>query len=311
MLKRRKKSKRRNITNKIYQIVDIVGINEKELIPVGELYAYRGVYLMVPYGREMKISKRKKIPTYGEVHPYQDLNEIREELSKVRGELEKYKRKEKERWIEVFGDETEKLENDPPNDNSNQEEPLIYQIIDRRVGERFKKIEERLDRIEQRFEKIENLLKDLYSKIEVITRQLSPIKESPPQTTVGEKVYTLTPPQPQSKKLSEEEMEEILAKYDTEELMGITKESEYLKLAGTRTSYIFNIASADIEEIYSLDERKQIIEYARRRGYHPARYAAIAKACLDRNWNPLIPLTEEELKYATMPRSLEKDITSH
>ena len=297
---RRKKNQKDNSTLiRPYEIVDIKDIDERNLILVGMLYRSKGnVYLI-------KRIKKEKIFTY--------------ELEKSLGELNQRVDELNTSLVNIFGDKVltpnkpKEYENDPPN----EKEPLIYQIIDQRVEGRFKKIEERLDRIDQRFDVIENLLKDLYSKIEVITKQLSPIKESPPQTTVGEKVYTLTPPQPtpqpqpQSKKLSEEEMEEILAKYNTEKLMEVTKESDFLKLAGTITLYIFDFAPEDIEKIYSLDERKQIIEYARKMGYHPARYAAIAKACLDENWNPLIPLTEEELKYAIMPRGLEKDITSH
>jgi len=297
---RRKKNQKDNSTLiRPYEIVDIKDIDERNLILVGMLYRSKGnVYLI-------KRIKKEKIFTY--------------ELEKSLGELNQRVDELNTSLVNIFGDKVltpnkpKEYENDPPN----EKEPLIYQIIDQRVEGRFKKIEERLDRIDQRFDVIENLLKDLYSKIEVITKQLSPIKESPPQTTVGEKVYTLTPPQPtpqpqpQSKKLSEEEMEEILAKYNTEKLMEVTKESDFLKLAGTITLYIFDFAPEDIEKIYSLDERKQIIEYARKMGYHPASYAAIAKACLDENWNPLIPLTEEELKYAIMPRGLEKDITSH
>jgi tetrahydromethanopterin S-methyltransferase subunit G len=304
---RRKKNQKDNSTLiRPYEIVDIKDIDERNLIPVGMLYRSKGnVYLIKPI-------KKGKIFTYELEKSLGELNQRVDELSQRMDELNTS-------LVNIFGDKVltpnkpKEYENDPPN----EKEPLIYQIIDQRVEGRFKKIEERLDRIDQRFDGIENLLKDLYSKIDVITKQLSPIKESPPQTTVGEKVYTLTPPQPtpqpqpQSKKLSEEEMEEILAKYNTEKLMEVTKESDFLKLAGTITFYIFDITSEDIKKIYSLDERKQIIEYARKMGYHPARYAAIAKACLDENWNPLIPLTEEELKYAIMPRGLEKDITSN
>jgi hypothetical protein len=198
MPRRKKKDKRKNIANKIYQIVDIVGIDEKELIPVGELYAYRGVYLMVPYGREMKISKGKKIPTYGEVHPYQDLNEIREELNDVRRELKEYKRKEEERWINLLGNEMKKLENDPPNDNSNQKEPLIYQIIDKRIKEEFDKLREELSsQIREEFNKLKE---ELFSQIREIVQsiQAQPIVTSIPQAaqTLGEKVYTSTQPQP-------------------------------------------------------------------------------------------------------------------
>jgi hypothetical protein len=158
------------------------------------VYSYKGIYLIEPI-------EGIKIPTYGETGLERKLNELSQKI-------ENYQNKEEEMWGRVFGNEIfggskSNDKTDPPesNDKTEQKEPLIYQIIDKRIEEKTQKLREefeaRFKQMEERLDKIEKLVGDLPSKIiEIIKAQSSSTgKEVPSQATqtVGEKVYTSTP----------------------------------------------------------------------------------------------------------------------
>lgn len=114
-----------------------------------------------------------------------------------------------------------------------------------------------------------------------------------------------------SKKMDETRIIAILSLYGTSELIEVTKESEYSKLIGTRTLQNFELKPEKIRKKYTDEQLKQIIEFARKYNYHPGSYAAITRACMDEDLNECVIsgliLTEEELRYARMPRGLIKD----
>jgi hypothetical protein len=195
MVKKRGKKGRKKIKLEHYEIVEIGDIDKKQLVPIGMVYSYKGIYLIEP-------REGIKIPTYRESGLERKLNELSQKI-------ENYQSKEEEMWRRVFGNEIfgESKSNDktdPPesNDKTEQKEPLIYQIVDKRIEEKTQKLREefeaRFKQIEERLDKIEKLVGDLPSKIiEIIKAQSSSTgKEVPSQATqtVGEKVYTLTPP---------------------------------------------------------------------------------------------------------------------
>ncbi|MEM5854875.1 MAG: hypothetical protein QW472_00950 [Candidatus Aenigmatarchaeota archaeon] len=189
-------------------------------------------------------------------------------------------------------------------DSKKSNYPLIYQIIDRIFEEKITGVKKDIETMNKELQEIKELLKKLYEK---------PVPESEKIKTTGSEaissnVITSTQPSTGVKKLSEKEIEKILRKYDTSNLMNIKTVKDYSNMLGTSTLKNLNLGSKKIEKEYTPEQLKQIIQYARENKYHPASYAAIVRACMDNDLErcsiPGLELTEEELKYAKMPRGL-------